>query len=153
MKRRPLIAIALLVMVGSALAGCGGTTSPTATPVPIATNTPVPPLPTSTAVPPTPTVGAQPASAQDLALIQQALTTTAALKSFHVIQTISGSMSPQSRNIEGDYVASSGLYVKGSVGDQQGSFLKVGTQNYKQDAAGNWVPWTDPTETKPQTPQ
>jgi hypothetical protein len=159
MKPGMFLAITLLVMVSLVLAGCGGSTpAATATPVPPATATtvPVPPSPvppTSTAVPPSPTAGAQHASAQDLALIQQALTTTAALKSFHVIQSVSGSMSPQSRNIEGDYVASSGLYVKGSVGDQQGSFLKVGTQNYKQDANGNWVPWTDPTETQPQTPQ
>jgi hypothetical protein len=159
MKRRLFLATTLLVMVSLVLAGCGGSTSaPTATPLPIATGTPVPPPPspvppTSTVAPPTATGGAQPASAQDLALIQQALTTTAALNSFHVIQSVSGSMSPQARDIEGDYVASEGLYVKGKVGDQQGSFLKVGTQNYKQDPGGNWVPWTDPTEIKPQTPQ
>jgi hypothetical protein len=156
MKYRLALAITMLVALSPILASCGGDTS-TVTPMPSLTSTPLPPPsplpPTSTTVPPTSTVGAKPASAADLALIQQALTTTAALKSFHLVQTLSGSIVPQARDVEGDYVAPDKLFAKGRMGDEQGSFLKVGTNNYKQDAQGNWVPWTDPSETKPQTPQ
>ena len=170
MNRQPVMLVMLLCLALGLLAACGGE-NPTATPVPPAatavpaTNTALPltstavpatstpALPSNTPVPPTLTAGPQPATAAEQALIAQALAAAGDLKSFHFIQVAGGSMMPQPRNIEGDYVAPDQLYAKGQMSGEQGEFLKAGTQSYKKDAQGTWVPWTDPSEQAPQTPQ
>lgn len=155
--------IGLLCLALVLLVGCGNDVAPTATALPTVAPPPATstqaaarstlPPPTNTTAPPTNTLAAQPASAADLGLIHQALSGMAGLKSFHFSQMTAGSLVHQARDIEGDYVAPDGLYAKGQMSGTRGEFLKVGTHNYKKDAAGNWVAWTDPSEKQPQTAQ
>jgi hypothetical protein len=154
------IVIMAIALVG--LYACGGD-APTATPVP-PTATAVPPSPT--AAPATPTTAAAPAtsttsgsalatattssgggsngsgnaSADEVAAIQEALTSAKDLKSYHFLADVKPSeIVTQPVNVEGDYVAPNTAYFKGTIGDKNVEQIVVGDHIFVKDASGSWV--------------
>ena len=155
-KLKHLSILVILTMMLGLLAACGGE-NPTATPIP-QTATAVPPTatavpePTNTAetlAPATPeatmgtgtgtTGGGMAASADDIALIQQAVTATQELKSYHFTMMASGDIMTQPVQLEGDFVAPDKLYVKGTAEGKNIEQVVSGGKVYQKDASGGWA--------------
>jgi hypothetical protein len=126
------LAIMVLALVG--LYACGGeTATPTAVPP---SPTPVPPTP----VPPSPTAqAAKDASSDEVVLIQQAVSNTDNLKSYHfTIEIQPSEFITQPVKAEGDYVAPNTTYIKGTMGQQNIEDIIIGDKVFVKDASGNW---------------
>jgi hypothetical protein len=156
-KLKYISILVIMTMMLSLLAACGGE-NPTATPIP-PTATAVPP--TATAVPPTATTeammgttpeattgtggasggasGGMAATPADVALIQQAVTATQELKSYHFTMMASGDIMTQPVQLEGDFVAPDKLYVKGTAEGKQIEQVVSGGKAYQKDASGKWA--------------
>ncbi len=161
MKLKYVSITVILTMMLGLLAACGGD-NPTATPVP-----PTATIPPPTAVPtpvPAPTnttaaiVGTTPAATTgttggmmttpgggmmatsgDVALIQEAVTATQELKSYHFTMQVSGEVFTQPVQLEGDYVAPDKLYIKGTAEGKAIEEVVSGGKAYQKDAGGKWV--------------
>jgi hypothetical protein len=135
MKRLSLVvAAALFAALLGLLAACGET--PTPTPVPTPTPTPIPPTNTPAATGPT---GGSPASASDIALINDAITKTAGVESYHfdIDLTVPG-MLPNTA-ISGDYKSpdKAHVFITSTTGTQE--LINIGTTSYVKQADGTWV--------------
>src|SRR5689334_7065937 len=140
MKRLYLVAAAaLFAALLGLLAACGDTPTPT----PIPTPTPVPPTPTP--MPPTNTpgttgaTGGSSASASDIALINDAITKTAAVESYHfaIALTVPG-MLPNT-TIGGDYKSpdKAHVFITSTTGTQE--LINIGSTGYVKQTDGTWV--------------
>jgi len=79
------------------------------------------------------------ASAADIALIQQAVTATQELKSYHFTMMASGDIITQPVQLEGDFVAPDKLYVKGTAEGKQIEQVVSGGKVYQKDTSGAWA--------------
>ncbi len=163
MKLKYVSITVILTMMLGLLAACGGDNA-TATPIPPTATVPPPTaVPTDTAVPaPTNTttamVGTTPAAtigttggmmatpgggmmatSGDVALIQQAVTATQELKSYHFTMQVSGEVFTQPVQLEGDYVAPDKLYVKGTAEGKAIEEVVSGGKAYEKGTDGKWT--------------
>lgn len=154
-KLKLLASLVILSMMLGLLAACGDT--PTATPVPTPTPlpptaTPAPPAPTNTTAAvtaPTAATGGQTpgattgmeATASDIALINDALTGTQQLTSFHYVMDANGDVFTQAVHLEGDYVAPDKGHIIATMGGQQYEELLTGGKTYLMQN-GKWVEQT-----------
>ena len=76
--------------------------------------------------------------------IDQALTTTINLRSYHFSLKIGKDTDPEDNRLdmEGDYVAPDKMYFKGNDAGTLGEWRKIGTQVYSKAADGSWQPST-----------
>lgn len=156
--RAIILGAVMTVMALFTLSACGGDpVPPTATPLP----------PTATAVPPTPTTVATAAPTSqsmtggstsgsgagmaatdaDLAFIQDAVTQTNKLTSYHYGIMLNTANVKETADMQGDYVAPNKGYIKGKVAGQDIEQLMVGKDAFVKDPNGKWVPRQVPTST------
>ncbi|HUS14809.1 MAG TPA: hypothetical protein VM536_07290 [Chloroflexia bacterium] len=132
LRRLFVLLIAGLALMGL-LVACGD--EPTPTPVPTAT--PVPPSPTPVPASPTPATG--PASEADITLINDAITKTAGLDSYHYVVdlNIPGVM-PGATNIEGDYKSPNKAHLTIKSDNQTQELINIGDTSYVKLTDGTW---------------
>jgi hypothetical protein len=85
-----------------------------------------------------------PVSSAEEILIEQALTATKELKSYHFTMSATGDVFTQPVQIEGDYVAPDKAYIKGTMGGQQVEEVVSAGKVYDK-VNGQWVPQAQPT--------
>ncbi|HMA35548.1 MAG TPA: hypothetical protein VKY74_13865, partial [Chloroflexia bacterium] len=112
---------------------------PTPTPIP-PTPTPIPPTPT-----PIPTAAdglggpGTPASAADIGLINDAITKTTALDSYHFVMTLSVPGYVDSANIEGDYKSPNKAHVTIKAKGQTQEIINIANMSYVKNSDGSWT--------------
>jgi len=79
------------------------------------------------------------ASAEDIALIQQAVTATQELTSYHFTMQVTGDIITQPVQLEGDFVAPDKLYIKGTAEGKAIEEVVTGGKVYQKDAGGKWA--------------
>src|SRR5688500_12144563 len=135
------LGLVILMLALTGLTACGGEAPATPTPLP-PTATPVPPTPTPE---PTRVTGSsQPgggttASSSDVEMLEDAVSATADLKSYHYTMDVDATDDEQTANVEGDYVAPDKGYVKGTLAGETVEQLISGDDVFVKDASGKWV--------------
>lgn len=89
---------------------------------------------------PTATPAPRPATAAEIDLIQQSITVTTGLKSYHYTVIESGDVrATQTLSLAGDFVAPDKAYATGTVANAPTELLRNGDQIYTKDASGTWT--------------
>jgi hypothetical protein len=135
---KPIRVFALLVWLTGALAvlaACGDTPTPTA----------VPPTPTATPVPLPPTAGpvsggpaGQPGTDADVQLINDAITATTKVDSYHFVVNLSVPGAVESGTIEGDYAAPDKAHLFVKTGQTTQEIVNIGGTGWVKQADGTW---------------
>jgi len=132
----------LLLLVGglTLIAACDS--NPTPSPVPPSA-TPLPPTPTTPALPPTagPVTGGaagQPGTAADVQLINEAITATTKVDSYHFSAALNVPGMMQNGTIDGDYLNpdKGHLFIKTANGSQE--IINIGDTSYVKNPDGSW---------------
>lgn len=150
MKQMKAMGLGLLVLILAlvGLTACGGEAPPTPSPLP-PTATPAPPTATpepTSATGSGQTTGGTAASEVDVKMLEEAVKTTADLKSYHYTMSVDATDNEQTADVQGDYVAPDKGYVKGTLGGQTVEQLISGDDVFVKDASGKWVSREEPTE-------
>ncbi len=141
MKSLRLFTVLLLVVgVLTLVAACDNNPTPTPTPP---TATPVPPTPTTPALPPTagPVSGGaagQPGTAADVQLINDAITATTKVDSYHFSALLNVPGMMQNGTIDGDYLNpdKGHLFIKTANSTQE--IINIGATSYVKNPDGSW---------------
>ncbi|MEO6457337.1 MAG: DUF4352 domain-containing protein [Chloroflexia bacterium] len=151
MKQIKSMGLGLLVLIFTlvGLTACGGEAPPTPSPLPpTATSAP----PTATTEPTTvtssggQTTGGKAASYVDVKMLEEAVKTTADLKSYHYTMNVDATDNEQTADVQGDFVAPDKGYVKGTLAGQTVEQLISGSDVFVKDASGKWVSREETTE-------
>src|SRR5207244_3447456 len=87
---------------------------------------------------PTPTVEPQPATSADLELINQSITNTQNLKSYHEIYEVICDGQTTTK-VDKDVAEQFRVYMTGTIQGQEIELLRNGGKFYEKDASGKWL--------------
>jgi hypothetical protein len=137
---RLLACLAFFAAALALLVACGDNPTPTPPP-PTPTATPIPPSPTPAAGGSAITGGAagSPASASDIALINDAITKTTNVDSYHYSIRLSVPGMVENTQIDGDYQSPDKAHLTVNAGGQRQEIINIGSTSYVKQADGSWL--------------